>query len=69
VHLLQCAIEEQPEEWTFWHTIAMIQADRKDPENAAIFFDEALRLNPTAKLLKSDYEDFKKKFPDAVASA
>ena len=69
VNLLQCAIEEQPEEWTFWHAIAMIQADRKDADNAAIFFQEALRLNPTAKILKSDFENFKKKFPDAVATA
>lgn len=66
--LLQCAIDNDPEEWSFWHTIAMIQLDQEDPKNAKIFFDEARRLNPTAKILKDDYEAFKAKYPAEAES-
>ncbi|MEO0393597.1 MAG: tetratricopeptide repeat protein [Pseudomonadota bacterium] len=65
INLLQCAVEEQPEEWSFWHTIALIQMDRGDSDNALIFFEEALRLNPTSAVVKKGYDEFKKRYPDA----
>lgn len=59
IELLQCAIEEQPEEASFWHVLAQLCRRQGDFANADIFFQEAMRFNPASKSIQADYAEMK----------
>ena len=46
IELLQQAITAHPENASLWNTLGTVVAARGDADNALIFFDEALRLDP-----------------------
>jgi tetratricopeptide (TPR) repeat protein len=47
IELLQQAIQAHPGEPTLWNTLGTVVSAKGDAANAMIFFDEALRLDPT----------------------